>query len=65
MHAAFPGMGSGCFLTMELNTNEEKWETGLGYYGKCEEPWQTSAQGLTTVPGLLEELHFLSPLSFK
>lgn len=37
-HAAFLGTGSGCFLAVELNTNEEKWETGLGYHGKYEEP---------------------------
>lgn len=65
MHAAFPSMGSGCFLVMELITNEEKWETRLDYHGKYEEPWRTSAQVLTMVPGLLEELLFFSPLSFR
>lgn len=34
-----------------------------GYHGKCEESWKTSAQGLTLVPELLQELLF--PLSSK
>lgn len=34
-------MGSGCFLAVELNTNEE---TGLGYYGKYEELWKCQAR---------------------
>jgi hypothetical protein len=60
-HTAFSGIGSGCFLAVELNINEEKWETGLGYHGKYEEPWKTSSQGLTMISGLLEELFSLSP----
>lgn len=60
---SLPRHGSCCFPAMELNINEEKWETGLGYHGKYEEPWKTSSQILTVTPGLLEEL--FSPLPFN
>ena len=41
-------MGSGCFLAVELNTNEE---TGLGYYGKYEELWKCQARVWQWFPG--------------
>lgn len=62
-------MGSGCFLAVELNTNEEKWETGLGYHGKYEEPWKTSAHGLTNgsrvIGGTLFSFPVFPPGSFQ
>lgn len=60
MHADFSGMGSGYFLAVELNTNEEKWETGLGHHGKYEKLWKTSAQGLIMLQSYWKNFPFPS-----